>query len=1095
MRITISQLTFLLILTGFTLANDGKAQEVLNQSISLQAKNTELQTVLQQLEKAGKVRFVYSPRIIPVNYRVTLNAKAERLSIVLDNLLRPLQVTYEIVGGQIVLKKEASPESSSLSAPDTELAAPGPDALTVKGRVISETGEELPGVSVVLKGTTTGTATDAFGQYSLTVPDENGVLVFSFIGFITEEVAIGNRSTIDVTLQSDIKALAEVVVVGYGTQRRQDVTGAIATISAKDFNPGQVTTPEQLIMGKVAGVQITSNSGAPGSGSTIRIRGGSSLNASNDPLVVIDGVPVDNSTIPGSPNPLSLINPNDIESFNVLKDASATAIYGSRASNGVILVTTKKGRIGDKLKVSFNTLGSISKITKTVDVLSADQFRSLVNEQGTDTQKALLGDANTDWQKAIFRDAYSVDNNLSLSGSYKSLPYRLSLGYLKQSGVLRTSELNRTSASLNLNPSFFKNTLKINVNLKGAMTQSRFGPEGAIGAAVAFDPTQPIYSADSPYGGYYESVDASGLISLATRNPLSMLELKDDRSDVKRSIGNIQFDYKLPFLPALRANLNLGYDVSEAKGTDNQPAYAASVFVQGGSRRQYAQNRTNKLLDFYLNYTKDFTNIGRVDLTGGYSYQRFSINTPTFPTLNEAGDVVTPPNVSTRPENVLLSFFGRLNYTFRERYVLTATVRRDGSSRFGKETRFGTFPALSLAWRINEEAFLKNSALFSELKLRVGYGITGQQDIGVNSYYPYLPRYRYSDQASQYQLGNQFYQTLRPEGYDANIKWEETTTYNAGLDFGILDGRITGSLDYYTKETRDLLAEINIPSGANLSNRIFTNVGNIVNKGVEALVNFNVVDNERVGVSFGVNATYNQNTITNLSKVEDASSVGILTGGIAGGTGNTVQVHTVGYTPYSFYLYKQVYDESGRPLQGVYADLNGDGVISENDLYRSHSPAPKYILGFNSQLRYEKWSLGFVMRANVGNYMYNNVASNNGTRKNIAFTGYLNNMSTSVLATDFTGNDPNYLFSDYYLENASFLRMDNLNLGYNFGAMLRDKINLRVSASIQNVFVLTKYTGLDPETQFNNDNRGGGIDNNFYPRPRIFSLGLTVDFQ
>jgi iron complex outermembrane receptor protein len=1094
-RITFLYTLLITGLAGLTFAAATPEQELLNRRISLNVEEQDAASVLQQIEKMAQVKFVYSFEVIGAGRKVSLHVGNERLSKVLDDLFKPLQITYEITHDQTIMLKRIVKSSTNQRLGMIELmpTVTAPQDIAVSGKVTDEEGSGLPGVSVLIKGTTNGTVTDPNGAYKLNAPD-NAILVFSFIGYNIQEVPVNGSTTIDIQLTPNIQALTEVVVVGYGTQRKQDVTGSIITISAKDFNKGQNTTPEQLILGKVAGVQITSNGGAPGAGSTIRIRGGSSLSASNDPLIVIDGVPVDNSELKGTSNALNLINPNDIESFNILKDASATAIYGSRASNGVIIITTKKGSKGDKLNVSFSSLASLSKIQNTINVLSADELREAVRVHGTTAQQALLGSNNTNWQNQIFREAFTTDNNLSLTGSYKSLPYRLSLGYLNQQGILKTSQVKRNSASLSLNPTFLKEHLKVNLNLKGTMTNSRFADQGSIGAAIAFDPTQPVRT-DNAFGGYFEWTDDSGAPNtLATRNPLSMLQQKKDKGEVKRGIGNIQFDYKFHFLPDLRANLNLGFDASETNGSTVQSTSMAAVYNQGGSYSKYTQTRSNSLVDFYLNYTKEIKKIAsRIDATAGFSNQRFIIDVPTYPTLNVEGDTITRPAFPTRNENLLRSYFGRLNYTFKDRYVLTATIRRDGSSRFSPDNRWGMFPSLAVAWRINEESFLKNIQLFSDLKLRAGYGITGQQDIGTN-YYPYLARYTYGDNSSQYQFGNQYYATLRPEGYDANIKWEETTTYNAGLDFGFLNGKISGSVDYYFRKTKDLLALIPPAAGSNLTNQIFTNVGNIENQGVEAIMNFNAITTERFSWSFGVNGTYNQNKITKLSKVKDDTSIGYATGGIGGGTGNNIQIQSVGYPVYSFYVYKQVYDENDKPLEGVYADLNKDGVINEKDQYRYKSPSPKFILGFNSQFSYQKWSLSFVLRANIGNYMYNNMASNYGSYR-LGGTNYVTNLSSNVLETNFSGNDANRLFSDYYIENASFLRMDNLNLGYNLGSIYKDNVNLRLTASVQNVFVITKYSGLDPETQFTEFNFGGGIDRNFYPRPRVFSLGINVDFK
>jgi TonB-linked SusC/RagA family outer membrane protein len=963
----------------------------------------------------------------------------------------------------------------------------------ISGKIKDEAGMPLPGVNVVLKGTTNGTVSDANGSYTINVPAASlgsGVLVFSFIGYTAQEIAIENRTTIDISLTTSLQTLNEVIVVGYGTQAKKDLTGSVVAISEKDFNKGQVVTPEQLIMGKVPGVQITSNGGAPGAGSRIRIRGGSSLNASNDPLIVIDGVPLDNDKLAGSPNPLSLINPNDIETFNVLKDASATAIYGSRASNGVIIITTKKGSAGDRLKVSFSSLASLATVAKTADVLSGDEFREVVNQYGTEENKLKLGTANTNWQNRIYREAFNHDSNLSLSGSVKSLPYRLSIGYLDQQGILITSSLKRTSASLNLNPTFLDDHLKVNVNIKGLMTKSRFADEAAIGTAVTFDPTQYVRT-ENAYGGYYEWLQDDGNpIALAPKNPVSTLEQRDATSTVKRSIGNLQLDYKLHFLPELRANLNLGYDIAEGDGATILPPTMASVFVQGGSNLQYAQTKKNSVLDFYLNYVKDLPDLhSKIDATAGYSYQNFISEDPSYPTLNFEGDTLLSPN-PIRLQNVLVSFFGRLNYNFKDRYMLTATVRRDGSSRFSPDNRWGTFPSLAFAWRIIEEPFMKDVHVLSDLKLRAGYGITGQQDIGSTSqgYYPYLARYIRSNNEASYQLGNQFYETLRAQGYDFDIKWEETKTINVGVDYELLEGKISGSVDYYVKKTKDLLAEIPVPAGSNLTNRLFTNVGEIENRGFEAAVNVKAVNTGKFSWDVGVNATVNKNEVTSLSKTEEDGTAGVPAGDdIGGGVGNKIQIHTVGHPAFSYYVYKQVYDEDGKPIEGLYADLNEDGVITAEDKYRYHNPAPTVFLGFNTQLTYNRFSLTMALRASFDNYVYNNSKAN-AYYSNVSQSGYLINIPSSVKETNFVGpDDQNRQYSDHFVENASFLRMDNINLSYDFGKLVKDKLNMRLTAGCQNVFVITKYDGLDPEI-------AGGLTNTFYPRPRVYSLGVTLDF-
>lgn len=955
--------------------------------------------------------------------------------------------------------------------------------VTITGTIREKDGALLPGANIVVKGTTRGTQSDVNGAYKLIVP-ANSTLIYSFVGKTPQEVVIGSRTSVDVTLEDDAKSLTEVVVIGYGTQRKKDLTGSVVAVTSKDFVQGQITNPEQLVAGKVAGVQITSNGGAPGSGSQIRIRGGSSLNANNDPLIVIDGVPVDNNSISGSPNPLSMINPNDIETMTVLKDASATAIYGSRASNGVILITTKKGVKGDRIRFNFSSQESLSKNYKQLNVLSADDFRALVNSKGTAAQKALMGKESTNWQDAIFQTGFTHDNNLSATGSLAGMPFRASVGYLGQKGILKTSDLGRTSGSLGISPMLFNNHLRIDVNLKGTIANSRFADQGAIGAAAFFDPTQPIYSGNNNFGGYFEWLDPSTKLpnTLATKNPVGILDLKQDKSTVKRSIGNAQFDYKFHFLPELRANLNLGYDVSSSEGTIYIPTFAGLQYARKGTNNQYSQTKSNKLLEFYLNYTKDLRSIAsRIEVLGGYSYQDFIRESPAYPDVNAENVVISPAGIPFKTQNTLVSFYGRANYTLKDRYLVTFTLRNDGSSRFSPSTRWGLFPSAAFAWKIKEESFLRNSTVIQDLKLRLGYGVTGQQDVG--SDYPYLARYTYGQSTAQYQFGNGFFQTLRPEGYDAKLRWESTTTYNAGLDFSLFKGKLSGTIDVYQKKTKDLLSVIPVPAGSNLTNRILTNVGNLENRGIELGLNATPVSTEKFTWDANFNITYNENKITNLTKVPTPNDPGVLIGGISGGVGNTVQIHTVGYPTFAYYLYKQVYDTNGKPIEGLYVDQDANGILTLGDRYRYKSPNPKVYLGFSSNFTMDKFSVAFTLRGNIGNYVYNNINSGAGALQNVFNTNnYLSNVSSSVLSTNFQTNQ---YFSDYYLENASFLRMENLTVGYN---VYQSKLaTARLTAAAQNLFVLTKYSGLDPEIP-------GGIDNNFYPRPRTLTLGLNVSF-
>ncbi len=967
----------------------------------------------------------------------------------------------------------------------------------VSGKVTdSKDGSPVQGVSVIPKGSIKGTVTGSDGTYRLSISSQTKALVFSSIGFGIKEMPVSGDE-INISMESANSALNEVVVVGYGTARKKDLTGSIATVTEKDFQKGSITSPEQMIAGKVPGVSVISNSGQPGAGSTIRIRGGSSLNASNDPLIVIDGVPLDNDGIPGAGNPLSFINPNDVESFTVLKDASAAAIYGTRASNGVIIITTKKGRSGS-LKLNFSSVNSLSTITKKVDVLSAGQFRSIVNANGTAAQKAMLGSANTDWQDQIYQAAFGTDNNISMTGGIKGLPYRVSIGFQDQNGVLKTDNLQKASLAVVLNPTFFDNHLKVDINLKGSMENARFGNQAAIGAAVSFDPTQPVNVKSNRYGGYYEWLDptsSTGLANLAGRNPVGLLNERFDKSSPQRSIGNVQLDYKFHFLPELHANLNLGYDLSKGAGTVFVPDSAAVAYLAGGTggqKNQYKQTKQNTLLEFYLNYVKDLQSIkSRIDLMAGYSFNDYLTTVYNFPSYYANGAKVTntdPAFPYDKPEHVLISYFGRANYSFKDRYLITATLRYDGSSRFSPSNRWGLFPSVALAWKISDEAFLRNSTAVSNLKLRLGYGVTGQQD-GIGNY-DFLAYYSLSSTSASYQFGNTYYQAFRPGGFYANRKWEQTATSNIAIDFGFLDNRITGSVDFYLKKTTDLLNSVPPPAGTNFAAYVVENVGSMENKGVEFSLNAQPVRRADLTWDLGFNITYNKNTITNLTVVpDDPNYIGFPSGTIAGGIGGQFAfINAVGGSKNTFYLFKQVYDiKTGNPMEGLFADKNRDGIINQNDLYKGKPADPKVFLGFSTGISYKKWNAGFVLRASFGNYVYNNIYSQSGDLSQITGNSVLYNASTNYLTTLFKGPPGQELLSDYYIQNASFLRMDNFNIGYNVGKFSNGKANLRLNASVQNVFVITKYMGLDPEIS-------SGIDNNFYPRPRIFSLGINLGF-
>lgn len=959
------------------------------------------------------------------------------------------------------------------------------------------TGQPVQSVTVTVSGAATATQTAADGSYSINVAPD-GILVFTSVSYVTETVPVGGQSVVDVQMHPLVEKLADVVVsIGYGTARKKDLTGSVTQVSASDFQSGQITTPEQLISGKVAGVQITSNGGAPGAGSTIRIRGGASLNASNDPLIVIDGVPLSGSGIAGSPNALGMINPDDIESFTVLKDASATAIYGSRASNGVIIITTKTGRPGGKPRFNFNSTFSVSEIAGRVDVYTPDEYRNLVRKYGTQAQIDLLGTANTDWQKAIYQTALTTDNNFSVSGGLKNLPYRVSVGYLSQEGILKTSKLDRYSALVNLSPRLLDNHLKIDFSLKGTISKSRFANTGAIGAAVYFDPTKPIYSDNNNYNGYWEWLDpdpssATGLKELAPRNPVGLLQDYHNNSNVKRSVGNALIDYKVHFLPDLHAFVNVGYDYAWGEGTVKVDPNAAQSYKRspdkqhGGVDNKYQQERQDKLLEAYLNYTKDISGIDtRIELVGGYAYQDFLTINHSFPDLTSDGFVMSTPTFAIdSPRYTLMSYYGRGNFNIKDRYLLTGTIRTDGSSRFAKDQRWGIFPSGAFAWNLKNENFLDNSKVVSAMKLRVGYGLTGQQSgIGL---YDYTSFYGYSSNESQYQLGNSFYHMYAPGGFYPQRTWEKTATTNLGLDFGFFDNRISGSIDAYYKKTTDLLNMINQPAGSNFSNEIIANVGSMENKGIEVSLNLQPVKNANVVWDLALNGTYNKNEITNLTAVPSPDFPGNPYGGIGGGTGNTILINSVGRPRGSFYVYRPVYGTDGLPIDGLFADLNRDGSINQQDLYQYQSVDPQYLFGASTNVNIRKnLNFGFVMRASVGNYVYNNNITGSTNLKNILNPlGYLTNTIGYYLVS---GNGDRYFLSDFYIQNASFIKMDNIYVNYAFRNVFRTKSTLTLNANLQNVFTITNYIGLDPEVQ-------GGIDNTLYPRPRTMSLGLNLNF-
>lgn len=973
--------------------------------------------------------------------------------------------------------------------------------VSVKGHVKDSTGEPVIGANVVVKDNSSiGTITDLNGNFVLSVP-QNSTLVISFIGY--KPVEMKAAPSVTVTLHEDAVMLQEAVVIGYGTVKKNDVTGSVMAIDADKMVKGMATSASDLLVGKAAGVSVITDGGAPGAGATIRVRGGSSMSASNDPLIVIDGVPVDNTEIKGMGNPLSTVHPNDIETFTILKDASATAIYGSRASNGVIIITTNKGQSG-RVKVDYSGTFSISTKSNTVDVMKAEDFRNFVIEKfGENSLQAnALGKTSTDWQDEIFRTAFSTDHNVSVSGAVPHMPYRVSVAYTNENGILKTSNMQRLTGAINLNPNFFDKKLNIQLNVKGVYNKNRFADRAAIGLATQYDPTQPVYMEGNPYGnGYFmymkQEGDKASPIDIGLANPVAMLEEKDDKSTVYRSIGNAQIDYKFHFLPELRANLNLGYDVSKSKGdviiADNSPlTYCTGNFKNGfGENSHYTQLKRNTLLDFYLNYANTF-GVNYIDVMAGYSWQHFYNSTTNSYHYSAAyaektGEEFYKKGDDYASESYLVSFFGRLNYTLLNRYLVTFTLRNDGSSRFSPDNRWGLFPSVALAWKLNEESFLKNVNAISDLKLRLGYGVTGQQNLG-NGDYPYMARYMYSKAGANYYFGDTEYSLIAPQPYDQNLKWEETTTWNVGIDYGFLNGRITGTIDYYFRKTKDLLNTVTAPAGTNFSNQLLTNVGTLENKGFEFSINAHAVSTQDWNWNIGYNISYNKNKITKMTFNDDPNYAGVIHGGIDGGTGYNALIHRVGEAFNSFYVFEQIYGPDGKPIEGAYVDQNGDNQINDADLICFKKAAPDVFMGLTSQLSYKNWDFSFALRGSFGNYVYNNVQSNREAYEGANMydqTGFLKNRLTSARSTDF--KNAQYR-SSYYVQNASFVRMDNISLGYTFNKLFNDKQSARVYATVQNPFVITKYKGLDPEIS------GEGIDNNIYPRPRVFMIGLNLNF-
>ena len=981
--------------------------------------------------------------------------------------------------------------------------------ITVKGYVQDAENEPIIGATVRVVGTQTAVITDIDGNFTLKA-NQGASIQVSYIGYETATVAAAPELII--TLQDEANTLNEVVVIGYGAVKKSDLTGSVTALKPDSKNKGLVVSAQDMMQGKIAGVNVTSGGGTPGGGATIRIRGGSSLNASNDPLIVIDGVAMDNNGVKGLANPLSLVNPQDIESFNVLKDASATAIYGSRGSNGVIIITTKKGRKGQGISVSYDGNVSVSMKKKLIDVMSGDEYRSYISKTFGDNsvEMSLLGNANTDWQKEIYRTAISHDHNVTISGALKDvLPYRVSLGYTNQQGILKTSNFKRYTAALNLNPSFFQDHLTLNLNGKGMWARSEYADGGAIGASVWFDPTQPIRSSDSKYanlGGYWQWLtDGSALNdsswpqtynAQATKNPVSILELKNDRAISRAFIGNADIDYKIHGFEDLRLHATLGIDLSKGtQWTDVDPASPLATYY--GSHGSETITKRNLSLSAYAQYYKDFNDDHHFDIMAGYEWQHFWRSLYNdwvgyYPTTNNdaslAGTERPHTPYSYRTENYLVSFFGRANYTLMNRYFFTATVRDDGSSRF--KDHWALFPSGAFAWKINDENTLRDEKWLSDLKLRLGWGMTGQQE-GIGDY-NYFAVYQTTTGT------NGFYPAVtsdgilyRPTAYDANLKWETTTTWNVGLDFGVDNQRFTGSVDWYYRNTTDLLNTAYVAAGSNFRNQVTTNIGSLVNTGVEVALSWKPIRTDDWYWTIDYNFTYNRNRITELIGGDD--NYFVPTGGISSGTGNTAQAHAVGYPASSFYVYQQAYDQKGLPIEGQVVDRNGDGQITEDDKYFYKSPMAPVTMGLSSRLEWKNFDFGFSLRASFNNYVFNDQEAGASNVSKVAVHqtvngDFMTNRPLNVLDKNWQSWD--WVLSDYFVQNGSFLKCDNITLGYSFSNLFKSGnwrgIGGRVYASATNVFTITKYKGVDPEVF-------GGIDNSVYPRPITFQLGMNLN--
>ena len=942
---------------------------------------------------------------------------------------------------------------------------------SVSGLITDSSGTPLPGVNVIIQGTNIGVSSDFDGNYQINV-DNGQILVFSYIGYDSVELTV-NGANQDVKMTESDSELDEVVVIGYGTVRKKDLTGAVDLVTEKNFAKGSVVSPQQLIRGKVAGVSIVSNSGAPGDDSNVLIRGIGSLNLNSNPLYVVDGIPLDSGGVGGSRSPLNAINPADIEAISILKDASATAIYGSRAANGVVLITTKKGKTGD-LKFNFSSRSSSFTPIDFVDVLNATQFKYAVQATGVSDYISRLGSNDTDWQNEIYETARAQNNSFSVSGGLLNMPFRASLGYTDQDGILMGDNFNRMTGSFNIAPSLLDGDLRASLNVRFVRSENDFANRGAIGSAVFFDPTKPVFGSSSNYGGYYTWLDSTGKkLALSPTNPLALLNLSDDESTVDRIITNLKLDYDLP-LDGLIATVNAGYDNSKGDGFSSQdknmPTDAAGF---NGSNNMYSNETTNLLFDAYLNYALE-SGKSNLSVTAGHSYQSFEYDnssTASIEYLNPDGSVNSGSSTSNSfidtSKNVLLSYFGRINYSFDEKYLLTATLRADASSKLPSNDRWGQFFSAALAWNFYDDGVDK-------LKLRVGFGEVGNVN-GLGDY-NFLTRYVSSDSQAKYGFGNSFYSTYRPAPINKNLRWEVGQTTNFGIDFTFSDLKLSGSLNAYVKNTNDLIATAVIDPFTNFGTTIDANIGDMENKGVEFQLNSTLYESDDLKFDISYNVSVNDNKITRLDNEQNVGGIGF---------GAFIQRHETGKSPYTYYVYKQIYDHKGRPIEGSYADLNGDGRINNDDRYFYKDPYADVLMGLTASITYKDFDLSMASRASLGNYSSNRMMAAS-VENQIWNLGRLSNVHSSYLDTGFLYFSDKNGVSDHYIQNASFFKLDNVTLGWTVDNVI-DNNPMRLYISADNLLTITEYEGIDPEIT-------GGLDSNFYPRSRAIALGLDINF-